>query len=384
MIVIAIKASAAIASACNPRSLLSSVRISSMDESSLRAQLTKLDACRSSLHASFRFWDWVVVAGVTLELIVLVAEYLDERSAFLRATIRLPEKPKLWLFVVGFLGIAMVAGGITEELRIDSQIEGIETRIRGVNEELFGIVSKEAEEASRKSQLAKDKSDAADAKAGKAQQRAVAALQETARLKSENEKLAEHIDKETAQLNAITPRAVLLRSARPAMENKLRNFSGQMFDMELCGTSPNVDRNQPADSTYFERTDTKRALDELLNLRGTPGGSEWLGRKHGPSVWPKCSWAWKEGLFVYVNPNAPSKTLQAATVLSGELASVLAPQERPILQSSCDPKHSYDDDPEQPCALVIKYPEHVVILIGFMPPAKAVEKQKSSKPTTNP
>jgi hypothetical protein len=41
----------------------------------------------------------------------------------------------------------MVAGGISKELGIDSQIEGVETQIRGVNEQLFGLVSKEAEDA---------------------------------------------------------------------------------------------------------------------------------------------------------------------------------------------------------------------------------------------
>jgi hypothetical protein len=119
-----------------------------MNESSLRAQLNKLDALRSSLHASFRFWDWIVVVGVALEFIVLAVEYWDEWRDFSRATIRLPEKPKTWLYAIGFLGIAMVAGGIAKELRIDNQIEGVETQIRQANEQLFGIVSKEAEHAS--------------------------------------------------------------------------------------------------------------------------------------------------------------------------------------------------------------------------------------------
>jgi len=101
-----------------------------MDESSLRTQLNNLEALRSSLHASFRFWDWVVVAGVALEFIVLAVEYLDEWHAFWRGTIRSPEKPKTWLFLVGFCGVAMVAGGIAKELKIDSKIEEVETQIR--------------------------------------------------------------------------------------------------------------------------------------------------------------------------------------------------------------------------------------------------------------
>lgn len=57
----------------------------------------------------------------------------------------------------------MVAGGITKELRIDSQIEQVETQIRAANEQLFGIVSKEAEDAATASSGAK--SDAKEAKA---------------------------------------------------------------------------------------------------------------------------------------------------------------------------------------------------------------------------
>ena len=133
-----------------------------MDESSLRAQLNYLDALRSSLHSSFRFWDWVVVAGVALEFVVLAVEYCDEWRAFWRATIRSPEKPKTSLFLVGFCGIAMVAGGIAKELRIDSQIEGVETNIRGINEQLFGIVSKEAQDAASASKKAQEQSRAAN------------------------------------------------------------------------------------------------------------------------------------------------------------------------------------------------------------------------------
>jgi hypothetical protein len=165
-----------------------------MDESSLRAQLNKLDALRSSLHSSFRFWDWIVVIGVALELIVLVAEYCDEWLAFWRATIRLPERPKTWLFVVGFCGILMVAGGIAEELSIDSQIEGVETQIKGLNEQLFGIVSSEAESASTQSQLAKDKSTAADTKADTAQEKSLNAEKKTVELSKQTVELTQKLE----------------------------------------------------------------------------------------------------------------------------------------------------------------------------------------------
>lgn len=132
-----------------------------MDESSLRARLNQLEGVRSSLHSWFRFWDWVVVVGVALEFIGLVTEYWGDWQAFRRATIRSPEEPRTWLFIVGICGIAMVAGGITRELGINSQIESVETQIRGANEQLFGIVSRESERAALSAKTAHEEADAA-------------------------------------------------------------------------------------------------------------------------------------------------------------------------------------------------------------------------------
>jgi len=133
-----------------------------MNESALQSLLTELEASRSSLHSSLRFWEWVVVAGVVLELVIIVKEYWDARRAFRRGTIRSPEKPSTFLLIFGLLGAGMVALGIAKELSVDAKIEGIETQIRGANEQLFGIVSKEAEAAASVSEIAKDNSDEAE------------------------------------------------------------------------------------------------------------------------------------------------------------------------------------------------------------------------------
>lgn len=53
-----------------------------MDESALRNQLNNLETVRSSLHWWIHFWEWVVVAGVVLEVVVLAVEYRDELQAF--------------------------------------------------------------------------------------------------------------------------------------------------------------------------------------------------------------------------------------------------------------------------------------------------------------
>jgi hypothetical protein len=78
------------------------------------------------------------VAGVALEFVVLTTEYRDNQRDFRRGTIRSPSKPNIFLYVMGFLGIAMVAGGIAKELSADSKIEVAETQIREVNDLLFG------------------------------------------------------------------------------------------------------------------------------------------------------------------------------------------------------------------------------------------------------
>lgn len=203
-----------------------------MDEPSLRAQLATLEASRSSLHSSFRHWEWIVVAGIVLELVVLVKEYCDGWRAYHRATIRLPEKPNTLLFALGVLGISMVAGGISKELGIDSQIERVETQIRGVNEQLFGIVSQEAQEAALVSSAAKsdantahDESDEAKASAKTAGELATSAKsdvrdarQETARLKEENTELANDLLSTKTQLGVVDAR-------RAELEQSLRNFS---------------------------------------------------------------------------------------------------------------------------------------------------------------
>lgn len=145
-----------------------------MDEVTLRSLLSRLEALetlRASLHSSLRFWEWVVVIGVVIELIVVIKEYRDDLHEFRRGVIIPPEKPSILLLALGLLGAGMVAFGISKELLVDAKIEGIETQIRGVNEQLFGIVKQSAEEAQNISGKALDKSSAANDAAGKAQEK---------------------------------------------------------------------------------------------------------------------------------------------------------------------------------------------------------------------
>jgi hypothetical protein len=138
-----------------------------MDEVALKnllSRLESLDGLRSQLHSSLRFWEWVVVAGVCVEFVVLVWEYWHDLRDFRRGGIWPPKKPSPALLLLGLLGVGMVAVGIGKELSTDSLIERVETEIRAANSLLFGIVKQSAEEAINKSNAANDA-------AGKAQEK---------------------------------------------------------------------------------------------------------------------------------------------------------------------------------------------------------------------
>lgn len=126
-----------------------------MNELAFRSQLNNLEALRSSLHSSLRFWEWMVVVGLVIDLVVIVKEYWDELADFRRGKMHPPERPGTLLLLLGLLGTGLIAVGIARELAIDSRIEGVETETRQVNGQLFGIVSHEAQEAAEASSSAK-------------------------------------------------------------------------------------------------------------------------------------------------------------------------------------------------------------------------------------
>src|SRR5271169_5684386 len=105
-----------------------------MDESALRSQLNELEKLRSLLHSSFRFWEWMVVAGLLIDAIVILKEFWDDWEDFQRGIVHPPERPSVLLLVLALLRTGLITFGISEELAIDSRIEGVETQIRGVNE----------------------------------------------------------------------------------------------------------------------------------------------------------------------------------------------------------------------------------------------------------
>lgn len=118
-----------------------------MDESAIRILVASLEVCRSTLHWWLGFWTFLVVAGVALEIVFVVWEYVEELHDFNRGIVHPPERPSGLLFALGLLGAALVAIGVAGELYAESKIETVETRIRKANDELFSLLSKEAGDA---------------------------------------------------------------------------------------------------------------------------------------------------------------------------------------------------------------------------------------------
>src|SRR5690348_6059792 len=130
-----------------------------MDESALKALLASLEASRSTLHWWLEFWIFLVVAGVALEVVFVVWEYVKELHDFNRGIVHPPERPSRLLFFLGLLGGTLVAIGVAGELYAESKIETVETGIRKANDDLFSLLSKEAGDAATSAKTAHDELD---------------------------------------------------------------------------------------------------------------------------------------------------------------------------------------------------------------------------------
>ncbi|MGB9336316.1 MAG: hypothetical protein WCB14_15005 [Candidatus Acidiferrales bacterium] len=132
-----------------------------MDESALRSALASLEACSSSLHFWLEVGTFAVALGVALDTVFVVWEYLEDLHDYRRGIIHSPERPKLMLFLLGFLGAGLVAIGVSGEFLAESRIATVETCIRTGNDALFMLLSKEAGDAAKSATTAHDESDKA-------------------------------------------------------------------------------------------------------------------------------------------------------------------------------------------------------------------------------
>lgn len=314
-----------------------------MDESSLRAQLAALQALRSSLHSSFRFWEWIVVGGIVIELVVLVKEHWDGWSAYHRATIRLPEKPNTLLFGLGVLGVAMVAGGISKELGIDSRIEKVETQIRGVNEQLYGAVS-----------------------------------QRVGNVSEEADAIQKRLDAASDQLNALEgdivvqgPRWNILKVRREEFVKALKPLAGQKVTIEWCGSL-----FSSAPETY----ETWHLLWMILSDKTSTGagwetkGASWFScPPNGPMPFG--------GNIVITSSDANNGVKEAANVLSDALNKIgIITNRNEIRANEVGPdtfKSPVFFGPDSPWELAAKDPTSVILFVGpSAPNATAGQKQR--------
>lgn len=241
---------------------------SSMDESALRRALDSLVDCSSSQHWWLGFWTLLVAIGVALEIVFVVWEYVKDRRDCRLTLLRPPVKPNLPLFVLGFFGAAMVAGGVSGELYVESKISSVETCIRKGNDQVSLLLSKEAGDAAQSAQIAHDEADSvkvvadgAKTDAGGALARAGGAQASARQARQQADTAEKHLAdalKQAADTQAEINRLKSPRSLTniPEMVKSLSNFKGTEY-------------------TFLEVAPEQEATDLLKSLDGTLQQAGW-------------------------------------------------------------------------------------------------------------
>jgi len=322
---------------------------------------------------SFLFWSplrrWGLVEyfGEAIVIIGVLTEYLAEFHV-LQGPDEETKKRRRKLAKVGSLvllgGLAIELSGLVRTSQISGGI------ISALNVDV-GQAQESADAAAKSAGEAEDSAKGAKDEAKQARTLARAARKETALLKSENAELASRINQESAQLNAITPRSVLLRNAKQILGKAIAAFPGQKATIEICGAP---DTGIPINEQALEKADTRHALAEILQ-------GPWGMRHHIPVYWRKCREDRWVGIFIFVNPGGQPKTMDAAQILKKELVSVLPPQQEEVLKR-CDLKHCSSEDHEFPGWLAAQNPDLIAVLIGAMPFApNALKEKQTNKPS---
>jgi hypothetical protein len=125
-------------------SLISSSWNLPSNELALKNDISKLDAEWLRLDWQLKLWILLVVIGVAIEVVVVIVEYLHERSDFLRGIVHAPEAPIIWLYIVGVVGAGLVAVGVAGEFFIHISAGRVETDLRNDNGQLVSLISERA------------------------------------------------------------------------------------------------------------------------------------------------------------------------------------------------------------------------------------------------
>jgi len=351
-----------------------------MDEPDLKTLIAHLDSLRAPLDHWLSFWTWVVIGGVAFELITVIREYVDDRRIWWRAATRgvifPPERPlKCWA-LFDLLAIAVVVAGIAGELVVEARIAKNETSLRDANGSLMLLLDQKAGDAAtsaRNASLAagdaQTKAGNADTVAGEAQQKASSALSLARDAGTE----ADAVATETKELSF---RSTVLLDAEDEIVKAVSPFREQKDLIESCGQAQQPDRwNNDRESS--EKWETRYVLAHLVEAEGS-----WR-RLSKRQNWGGCDRPWV-GIFVFVNTDAPRKTIQAAEALSTVLTSVLPPRRPEVLQLVNPADTGHVDDPDHPFAMVEDRPDLIVVLIGAQPVPDITRKPQSNEPKTGP
>jgi hypothetical protein len=125
-----------------------------LNPSALDNSISSLEKVISGLESSvdsLDFWLWastaIVVIGVALELYFVINEYRSGRNAWLRASIRSPEKPNRWIFSFELLSIVLVVLGVAGELVVGIISADRNAELRNKNRLLVGFIDQKAADA---------------------------------------------------------------------------------------------------------------------------------------------------------------------------------------------------------------------------------------------
>jgi hypothetical protein len=113
----------------------------------LSNRLSELERWSSVFDSWLNRWTTMVVIGVVLEVAFVAWEYRMELGDFRRGTIRSPEKPKLLKYIIEFLGVGLVALGVTGELVVHTRSGKIDTEMRDITRQQVSIANGRAGDA---------------------------------------------------------------------------------------------------------------------------------------------------------------------------------------------------------------------------------------------
>lgn len=320
-----------------------------MDESALRSALASVNDCGSSLHWELRAWTFLVALGVALEIVFVVWEYVDGLHDFRRGIVHPPDRPNLLLFVLGFVGAALVAVGVSGELYAESKIATLETCIRKGNDALSLLLSREAGDAAKSAQTAR-----AEAETVKKEARAI---ENRLRIASRQLAAMEH------QLYVQGPRWKILENRKKEFIEVLKPLAGQKLTVVQCG-SP-----KPAIEEY-------RLANDIVDFLGGPNGAGWIT---AGDVWTQCARAlfFSNAVMIYIPDNpvlGTGQVLRAQTALIDVLNNKLGimTEEFPPFPTRMWQTIKGGADllaPGAPLDLVVSDPTRIVLVIGPNPMA---------------